>query len=171
MPLFTRQHHIPWRLVGLLLLLGALLGVQGLTRPHSHPSSAQALTTSTDVGLILRPHTVRFSGALAGGASIEGTLSPSLPGPNAISLRVILPGGRAARDGRVALTLDMPGMVMRPVRAVLTGSGQGYRGRISLPMFGSYLAQVVAATTLGQYTGTLIISLPLSLGSGTQATR
>jgi hypothetical protein len=87
---------------------------------------------------------VPFSGIIAGGVPVDGTLRPSLPGLNIISLRILLPGRQVARGGRVSLVLSMPGMSMMPVHTTLTASGQGYRGRAILPMFGSYRARVDA---------------------------
>jgi hypothetical protein len=108
---------------------------------------------------------VRFSGTMAGGLSLGGTLSPGLPSLNTISLRILLPGRRVARGGRVSLVLGMPGMAMRPVRATLTARGQGYRGRVAVPMFGCYRAQLEAATASGRYAGIFGLTLPLTLAS------
>jgi hypothetical protein len=126
---------------------------------------APAATPAVVPRLVLRRQTVPFSGTIVSGVSLGGTLSPGLPGLNTISLRILLPGRRVARGGRVSLVLSMPGMAMRPVRATLTTRGHGYRGRVAVPMFGCYRAQVEAATASGRYTGTLSLTLPLAFAS------
>lgn len=161
-----------WSIAGLslsLLLLGASTGNLGLKGAESRPSSTSTLPTTVDPRLVLHRQTVPFSGAIAGGVSLDGTLSPSLPGLNTISLRILLPGRRVARGGQLHVVLSMPGMAMVPVRATLTANSHGYRGRVVLPMFGRYRAQVDALTPGGRYTGAVILTLPLTLSALTDA--
>jgi hypothetical protein len=157
-----------WSIVGLgvsLLLLGTGVGLQGLKSVGSRPSSAPTAPTALDARLVLHRHAVPFSGIIAGGVTVDGTLWPSLPGLNTISLRILLPGRQVARGGRVSLVLSMPGMAMRPVHATLTARSQGYRGSVALPMFGRYHAQVDASTAGGRYRGAVSLTLPLTLAS------
>jgi hypothetical protein len=164
----ARPQRIRWTVAGLglsLLLVGAGLSLQGMTNANSHPSSAQTPPLTVDPRLVLRPQAVPFSGTIAGGVALGGTLSPSLPGANTITLRIALPGGRAAQGGHVSLVLSMTGMAMRAVHATLTASGQGYRGSAVLPMFGRYRAEVDAMTAGGRYSGAIGLAMPLSLAS------
>src|SRR5438270_13473758 len=96
----TRSRRPRWGIVlpGLsLLALGSGLGLHGMTSAQSQPSPAPARAATVDPGLILHRHAVRISGTLGSGVSLEGTLSPSLPGLNTVSLRILLPGGQRAR--------------------------------------------------------------------------
>jgi hypothetical protein len=164
----TRRHRARWGIAGLgasLLLLGAGVGLQGLKSADSRPSSAPTAPTALDPRLVLHRQTVPFSGTIAGGVSVDGTLWPSLPGLNTISLRLLRPGRQVARADRLSLVLSMPGMTMLPVHATLIASGQGYRGRAILPMFGRYRARVDAAIASGRYTGVLNLTLPLTLAT------
>jgi hypothetical protein len=163
-----RPQRVRWSLVefGLsLLLLGSGLSVHGMKRADSQSVLAPAATPAVGPRLVLRRQTVSFSGTIVSGVSLGGTLSPGLPGLNTISLRILLPGRRVARGGRVSLVLSMPGMAMRPVRATLTASSGDYHGRVAVPMFGRYRAQVEAATASGRYTGIFGLTLPLAFAS------
>jgi hypothetical protein len=168
--IFTiRPHHFPWSIVGLgasLFLLGTGLGLHGMTSTDSRPSTDPTLSTTGGPRLILPRHTVPFAGTIDGGIVCYGTLSPSLPGVNTITLSLRPPGRLAARGGLVSLVLSMPGMAMRPVKATLIASSEGYRGSAILPMFGRYRAQVDASTADGRYTGALSLTLPLTLSHG-----
>jgi hypothetical protein len=163
-----QRQRTSWSLMGLglsLILLGAGVGLQGLQSAALRPSRAPAAPTALDPRLVLHRHPVPFSGTIAGGVAVDGTLWPSLPGRNTISLHLLLPGRQVARDGQVTLVLSMRGMAMRPVQATLTASSQGYRGSVALPKFGPYHAQVDATTAGGRYTGAVNLILPLTLGS------
>jgi hypothetical protein len=61
------------------------------------------------------------------------------------------------------MSITMPGMAMRPLRATLRGQAGRYRGTVVLPMFGTYLARVLLATPHGQRQGTLRLDVPLDL--------
>jgi hypothetical protein len=110
-------------------------------------------------------HVTPFSGTFAGDVLLTGTLTPSLPGLNTLSLSIRLPSGQAAQGGKVALILSMPGMTMLSIRATLSAHGHGYEGHVPLPMFGPYRAQVAATALSGHYTGTLRLTLRLLLES------
>ena len=164
-----RRLHRAWpSLVGLglsLLLLGtgaSILGAKGADTP---PRSAPILTTFGDPHLTLRGGSVPFAGVLSGHARLEGTIAPSLPGVNTLTVRIELAGAQEARGGAVALVLTMPGMTMLPVRATLTATSQGYRGSVVLPMFGHYRAQVDALITGGRHTGVMSVAVPLTFAS------
>jgi len=162
----TRPWRARWSVVGPglgLLLLG--VGLLGLRSADSQPRSAPVVATSGHSLLILRGGPTPFAGALGGHATLRGTISPSLPGLNTLTLRIDLPGGRVAWGGHVSLVLTMPGMAMLPVRATLTASSQGYRGSAIVPMFGRYRAQVDATTASGRYHGAVSVALPLTFAS------
>jgi hypothetical protein len=162
-----RLHRARWSILGLgvLLLLGLALGLHGMTDASSRAAGTLPAPAAVDPRLVLHPHAVPFSGSIAGGVSVDGTLWPSLPGLNTLSLRILLPGRQVAHSGRVHLVLSMPGMAMRPMQATLTARSQGYRGSIALPMFGRYRAQVDAWTAGGRYAGAFSLTLPLTLAS------
>jgi hypothetical protein len=168
MSLALRPHRARWSILGLgvsLLLLGTGVGLQGLTSVDTRPSSAPPAPPALDPRLVLHRHAVPFSGSIAGGVSVDGTLWPSLPGLNTLSLRILLPDRQVAHSGRVHLVLSMPGMAMRPVPATLIARSQGYRGSVALPMFGRYRAQVDASTAGGRYMGAFSLTLPLNFAS------
>jgi hypothetical protein len=168
MTISTRLHRSRWSVVGLgasLLLLGTGVGLQGMKSADSRPNVAPSAPTTLDPRLVLHRHTVPFSATLDRGVALNGTLWPGLPGLNTLSLSILLPGRQVARGGGVSLVVSMPGMPMVPVHATLTASGQAYRGRAILPMFGSYRARVDASTASGRYKGALSLTLPLTLAA------
>ena len=59
------------------------------------------------------------------------------------------------------LTVTMPGMSMAPIHARLSGHGFRYGGTITLPMFGTYRAELSLATPEEHITGTLLLPLTL----------
>ena len=141
----------------LLLLLGPGAVLLGLR------SAAPPPVTTAAPPLVLRGGVVPVAGTLRGQVTLAGTISPSLPGMNMLTLRLTLPGGRRARGGHVGLVLTMPGMDMLPVRATLSADGALYRGSARLPMFGRYRAAVEARTASGRYSGTVTVVLPLTV--------
>jgi hypothetical protein len=163
-----RPYRIPWSFVGLgmsLLLIGAGIGVQGMTSANSRPSTVPTLATPVDPFLVPNRQTVFFSGTIADNATLNGTISPSLPGLNTMSLNIMPARRQVAWGGQVTLVITMPEMAMPPVRATLSATRQGYRGMVALPMFGTYRVQADASTGAGQYTGAFSLTLPLTLGS------
>jgi hypothetical protein len=50
---------------------------------------------------------------------------------------------------------------MAPIRATLVARDHHYIGTLTLPMFGTYRAQVVVDTPAGRATGTLTLTLSL----------
>jgi hypothetical protein len=164
----ARPRHFSWSITGLglgRLLLGSFLGLQGMTSAPAPPSAAPARAATVEPRLIVHQEFVPFAGTITGGATVAGTVRPSLPGMNTLSLRILLPGRRAAQGGTVTLALSMPGMAMLPEQATLTASGGSYRGSVVLPMFGRYRARVAAVLAGDRYTGSLGLVLPLTLAS------
>jgi hypothetical protein len=163
-----RPRRSRWSLVGLglsLLLLGTCVGLQGLKSAASRPSMAPRAPAAVDPRLILHRRTTSISGAIGGGVSVDGTLTPSLPGLNTIRLHILLPGRQVGLGGRVGLVLSMPGMAMPPVHVTLNAESGDYRGSVALPMFGRYRAEVDAATASGRYTGAISLIMPLTLAA------
>lgn len=145
-----------------ILVLGSYAGVHGLITANSRPSSFPA-APAVDPRLVVHSHAVSFSGSVDG-VAITGTLSPSLPGSNTIHVSIVLPRYQPALGGAVSMELTMPGMAMPPVRTTLQARSDGYCGTISLPMFGTYRAQVDALLKHRRHRGTLNVTVPLIFG-------
>jgi len=149
---------------GLLLAGCGSVGVDPLASARLVPTAAP--TTSLRGGLIVRGHAQRVAGTLTGGVRVSGTLYPALPGANTLRLRVVGPdGGDADATGRAEVAAVMPGMAMRATTTVLTGHAGWYQGTIALPMFGRYAARLVVLTPRGRRHGTLVLEMPLALGT------
>jgi hypothetical protein len=162
----TRTRRIQWLLAGpclFLLLLGAGVGILSIRGASSHSGAAAAPSIRVDSRLVLHRQTVPFSDTLAGGVTLTGTLSPSLPGLNTLTLRLHVPDRQAARDGQIELEISMPGMAMRPIRAILAMNSHGFSGYAALPMFGRYRAQMQASIGGRRYMGEFLLTVPLTL--------
>lgn len=147
-----------------LLPLGLGLGIHDLTRSHPRADAAVTQTGITiDPRLVLHAQSVPFAAELSGGAYLTGTLYPGLPGPNTLHMRVHIANGSRATNGHVRITAVMPGMTMTPQTATLTARNGEYAGVLSLSMFGSYRARIIAVTPSGSYSGNVTLSLPFSL--------
>jgi hypothetical protein len=145
----------------LLVLLG--LGLALLSRAHLSASSPTVpAQPSVDPRLIIRPRSAPVAAVLSHGVRLAGTLYPAYPGRNTLRLAVQGRTRASAPGNRVVLVASMPGMAMAPIRATLVALDHHYVGTVTLPMFGTYRAQVVVDTPAGRATGTLtlILSLP-----------
>lgn len=162
--------------LALTLGLGFVIAIIGLTlvvwtSGGSCPRAAIAsgAHAAVDPRLILHARASVVRSALNSGVRVDGTLYPSLPGPN--TLRLTMPGmsgapGRAASVGRVEVVVTMPGMAMPPIAATLTAHGRDYAGIIGLPMFGDYRARLVVRTPAGKrYTGAIALTVPLDVAA------
>jgi hypothetical protein len=161
-----------WGIVGLgmsLVLVCTGFCLHDMTSARSRTSTLPPYAGSVNPHLVLHPQAVPFSGTIGGDATLRGTLTPSLPGPNSIDLSILIPGRGTAWGGRVVMVLIMPGMGMQPIRTTLAAGRRGYEGTVALPMFGRYLAQFDALTAGGRYTGTLSLNMPLTFASGPAA--
>jgi hypothetical protein len=139
---------------------GVALAVVLVARAQVGPAAAtarQAPTPTIDPRLILHPGVKRFVAAFGGGLRVAGALDPSIPGSNA--MRLSAPGGRAS--GRLVVRITMPGMVMVPIAATLTPHGGGFTGRITLPMFGTYRADMTLMSAGRPIHGTATLEIPL----------
>ena len=156
-----------WRLRGAVagpLLVAAGLGIAAAAvGPWRSAATAaiQAPTPTIDPRLLIVPQTTTVQARLTADMRLSGTLSPTIPGPNALSLTIRDRAGHLVRGGRLHLVATMPGMDtgMVPSRAVLAPHGDRYSGQLSLPMFGRYRATVAIAAPGGPYTGTLTIGV------------
>ena len=146
----------------------AALGVAGavalavvfVARAQVGPATAtvqQVPTPTVDPRLILHPRARRFVAAFGPGFRVAGTLDPSIPGANAI--RLAAPGGHAS--GRLVVRVTMPGMAMAPIAATLTAHGGGFTGRVTLPMFGTYRADMTLRHAGRSVRGTATLEIPL----------
>jgi hypothetical protein len=120
-----------------------------------------AATPTIDPRLILHPRALPLSAALANGIHLGGTLSPSIPGPNTITLRVTRANDTAARATSIELVITMPGMSMAPIHERLDPQKGAYTGVVRLPMFGVYTAHVRYMAADGPQAGTLNLTVPL----------
>ena len=144
----------------LLVLLG--LGLALLYRAHQSTSSPTVPVQPTvDPRLIIRPRHAPVAAVLSHGVRLTGTLYPAYPGRNTLRLAVQGRSGAPAPGNRVALVASMPGMAMAPIRATLVARDHHYVGILTLPMFGTYRAQVVVDTPTGRATGSLTLALSL----------
>jgi hypothetical protein len=162
----TPPHAARRPLVAGLVLLAALLGLSlVLWSPFRSLSAATRPAQPTiDASLILHPRSTRIAAHLAGGITLRGTLSPTLPGANTVHVMVYTHSGTPVTAGRLTLNATMPGMVMAPVRAILHAHAGGFTGVLHLPMFGEYVARVAFTDTPHPWHGTLALTLPLVLG-------
>jgi hypothetical protein len=153
----------PWIAIGSLggLLVAVAAVLAGVQLTHGS-SSALPPTPTIDARLIVHPHTVPVTGALAG-AALHGTLSPGLPGANTVQLTI---HGLAAIASSPSLTMvaTMPGMPMAPVTARLRARHGAYSGVVVLPMFGAYTARLTLERGGALRHGTAQLSVPLTLG-------
>jgi len=171
-PIPPAQRSRPRSRLALTLGLGFVIAIIGLklavwTSGGSRPRAAIAsgAHAAVDPRLILHARTSGVGGVLTGGVRVDGTLYPTLPGPNTLRLRLRRASGTmVARQVRVVVT--MPGMAMAPVTATLTAHGRSYAGVIRLPMFGEYRATVVVRTPVRRYGGSVALAVPLDLGAG-----
>ena len=161
---FARKRAVlVWALVGALLVLGTVFAGLGIVA--SRPAVAATVQPGIMAGLVVRGHHQAVVATLGAGVRVHGSLYPALPGVNTLDLT--LRGAARMVDaigpGRLDLNVVMPGMVMRPVRVTLRGRNGRYRGNLSLPMFGGYVARVVLVTPGGQWRGTMDLAVPLTL--------
>lgn len=151
--------------LGVLFILAGGLGLHARASAHPRPTTLAA-HTAIDPRLIVRPHSTAVTATLAGGLRLTGDLTPSLPGMmNTLTLRGPVDGGSTTTTAAINLTLTMPGMRMFPVHATLAFHAGTYRGRLWVPMFGSYLARLSADTGSGRLAGTAVITVPIDLGA------
>jgi hypothetical protein len=144
----------------LLVLLG--LGLALLYGAHLSPRSATVPAQPTvDPRLIIRPRHAPLAAILSHGVRLAGTLYPAYPGRNTLRLALQGHSDAPAPGNRVALVATMPGMAMAPIRATLVARNHHYVGALTLPMFGTYRAQVVVDTPAGRATATLALALSL----------
>jgi hypothetical protein len=142
------------------VLLG--LGLALLYRAHLSASSPTVPVQPTvDPRLIIRPRHVPIAAVLSHGVWLAGTVYPAYPGRNTLRLAVQGHAGAPTPAQRVALVASMPGMAMTPIRATLVARDHHYVGTLTLPMFGTYRAQVVVDTPDGCATGRLTLALSL----------
>jgi hypothetical protein len=139
----------------------AIVAVLLAVRASRSSSSGPPATPTVDSRLILHPQHVPLSGNV-GGLALRGSLYPGYPGPN--SLRVTPAAGAVAPGSYLNLMAVMPGMGMVPVKGRLSAAHGAYNGKISLPMFGNYLATVMLVSGNHRLPGTIYLSLPLSVG-------
>ena len=150
-----------------LILGGVLLGVAltflGTGHHEAAPAARVAPAGAPTIapGLILRPRSVTIAGDLPNNLHLSGAYYPAYPGRNAFYLIAQQGGASPTRNGRIALSATMPGMAMPPIRAALAASGQGYRGDLTLPMFGVYRVAVVISASQTRASGTITVTLPL----------
>jgi hypothetical protein len=147
-------------IAGLILVVALLAALAAVLGTHLAGGSAGAppVTPTIDPRLVLHPRHVPISGTL-GGSALNGNLYPGLTGPNTIELHATPPTSANHLD----LVATMPGMQMVPARTRLTLRGGAYRGTVTLPMFGGYLARLSVVGS-GGITGTVHLLVPLALG-------
>ena len=142
-----------------LALLVSGCGSATVTPP---PTPTVIPTATLDPRLILRAHTVTFSGALSGGARISGGIYPAFAYQrNTLHVTVRRADGTVVHGGHITLVVTMPGMHMIPVKATLQAVSQAYSGVIILPMFGRYHIQTVVTSPSGRYSGAVALLLPI----------
>ncbi|HXT36375.1 MAG TPA: hypothetical protein VN837_12430 [Chloroflexota bacterium] len=144
-------------LVVVLVIVAVLIAV----RTSRSASSGPPATPTFDPRLVLHPQYVPVSGN-AGGVTLHGSLYPGYPGRN--TLRVTPAPGVVARGSYVELVVVMPGMAMVPVKGRLSAANGAYKGYLSLPMFGNYVATVTMVAGNHRLHGTTYLSLPLTVG-------
>jgi len=116
--------------------------------------------------LTIHPHFTRFAGALTGGMRVSGMLYPSVPsydasfGPNQVKLLLRLHGTPVTR-GSISMISRMIGMAMPPNRGSAMPDGSRFRGKLVIPMFGSYRVSVVLHQGSRTYRGLVVIRVPL----------
>ncbi len=153
--------------LGALLALGALLILGGAwvsTRQGAVGQAAARPTPLSDMShLVVQGHNQAVSATLAGGMHVSGTLYPALPGANTLTLTLSGTARGRGKDtaGTLGLRVTMPGMAMAPLRVALRERAGRYRGVITLPMFGAYVARVVLVAEQGQWQGTMRVLVPL----------
>ena len=147
-------------IAGLILVIALLAALAIVLGAHLAGGSANAppATPTIDPRLVLHPQHVPITGSMDG-TTLSGDLYPGLPGPNSLELHAAPPRS----DGRIDLIATMPGMRMVPARAQLILHGGAYRGTVSLPMFGAYVAHLRAGKSNG-LAGTVRLLVPLTLG-------
>jgi hypothetical protein len=118
--------------------------------------------STIDPRLVLHPHRVALAGVLTDAGRLSGSLTPDLPGANAIVLVLGSPPGPGPSTGpSLHLTAMMPGMHMAPLRATLGRRGGRFTGTLTLPMFGTYRVAVATARAAATATGVLTVTIPL----------
>jgi len=153
--------------LGTLLALGALVILTGswLSRQQAAVGriAPRPAPPSDAPHLVVQGHNQVVSATLAGGVRLSGTLYPALPGANTLTLTLSGMTDEGGKDAASSLGLrvTMPGMAMAPVRVVLRGRTGRYRGTVTLPMFGAYVAHVVLVTGRGHWQGTMPLLVPL----------
>jgi hypothetical protein len=125
------------------------------------PTNSPAATATIDPRLILHPRTMPLSATLGNGIHLRGTLSPSLPGTNTITLGLTQTQSAATLPKYIDLVITMPGMRMSPIHERLNFQKGAFTGAIRLPMFGAYTAQVKFVTADGPRSGNLNLIVPL----------
>lgn len=123
-----------------IILLGCfLLGVPAVLSAAgfalaSHPSRRAA----ADPRLLLTAQTLMVAAPLATGGVLRLQVAPAIPGLQRVSLR--LPAG--VRPPVIRVQAAMAGMPMAPQMARLSRQGTIYRGKLNLPMFGTYRVEI-----------------------------
>jgi hypothetical protein len=163
LPVYPRRTRRRTIVLGGILVVGLLgVGLVLVSAEHHGPARAAPATTPTvDPRLIIRPRHAPVAAVLSHGVRLTGTLYPAYPGRNTLRLAVQGRSGAPAPGNRVALVASMPGMAMAPIRATLVARDHHYVGILTLPMFGTYPAQVVVDTPTGRATGSLTLALSL----------
>jgi len=153
--------------LGALLALGSLviLGGSWLSTQQAMGGRTAARPTrpSGTPHLVVQGHNQAVDTTLAGGVHLSGTLYPALPGANTLTLTLSGMAHPRGADtvGTLGLRVTMPGMVMAPVRVALRERDGHYRGTLTLPMFGVYVARVVLVARREQWQGTMRVRVPL----------
>lgn len=144
----------------LLLALFPLAAIGGVAASSLGFSRAGSSVAPLDPRLILRPHAVPLQGEV-GGRTISGSLYPGYPGPNTMLVRLASHAPLVA--SALEAVISMPGMRMHAVRVRLHAGAVGYRGTVSLPMFGYYKAQLTLISGTGRSSGRAQLLLPLDI--------
>jgi hypothetical protein len=148
----------------LLVPLAALVAVISTVRSHTQTGTGVATVTPTiNPRLVLRPHTVAFSGVLKDGSQLRGTLYPGFATQQNTLHVVIQRKGQLVARGHLDLSATMLGMHMLPVKGRLSAGHNGYSGLLYVPMFGNYRATIVLTAPGTHTTGVVTLSVPISL--------
>jgi len=153
------------RLPRVRLLVGVLMAVFvlgiGLLMMGIRFSGSTSSSSIVDPRLIIQPTRTHMQSVLSNGIILTGSLSPTIPGKNAVQIVVHSRLTGAQRPVAITLQATMAGMHMIPTRALLTHTVRGYAGTITLPMFGAYHLSVALQLVTGTQRGVIIIKLPL----------
>jgi hypothetical protein len=115
-------------------------------------------SATIDPRLILQRRALPVTAKLGAHVEVVGTLYPSIPGPNTLSLKV---HGATAKTEGPRISITMPGMRMVPIMITLAPKGDAYSGTVQLPMLGYYQAVVSLVVGTQVVTGTMQLAVPL----------